>query len=159
MSLASLRLLINLILTLNFSLLKRNGNHYVQGFMIGLKEKEVTLLWLALVSVREGTNVTKGFYFQTKHTNKGFYFENDVESMHFLEKLCQEFRNESTEISIKNLSKIAERQDLEEVQAIFHSGRYALCQPYKKLSMESLVWHSWSEARHKDHVKRFCQYV
>ena len=40
MSLSSLRLLIDLISKLNFSLLKRNGNHYVQGFMIGLKEKK-----------------------------------------------------------------------------------------------------------------------
>ena len=89
----------------------------------------------------------------------GLYFQNDVESVNFLEKLSHEFKAESTEISIKSLSKIAARQDLEEVQAIFHGGRYALFQPYKKLSVESSVWHSVSEARRKDHVKRFRQYV
>ena len=39
-------------------------------------------------------------------------------------------KNESTEISIKSLSKIAEHQDGENVQAIFHDGRYALSQSY-----------------------------
>ena len=46
-------------------------------------------------SAREGTDV------------KGLYFQSDVESMHFLEKLSQQFKKESTEISIKSLSKIA----------------------------------------------------
>ena len=46
--------------------------------------------------------------------------------MHFLEKLSQELKKLSTEISVKLLSKIAEHQDLEEVQAIFHGGSYAL---------------------------------
>ena len=73
---------------------------------------------------------------------EGLYFQNDVESMHFPEKFSREFKKESTEISIKSLSKIAERQDLEEVQAFFHGGRYALSQPYRKFSVESSVWHS-----------------
>ena len=38
--LVSLRLLIDLILTLQFFLLKRNKNHNVQCFMIGLKGKK-----------------------------------------------------------------------------------------------------------------------
>ena len=59
--------------------------------------------------------------------------------MHFLKNLSLEFKKESTEISIKSLSKIAERQDLEEIKAIFHGGRYALSQPHKKFSVESSV--------------------
>ena len=59
--------------------------------------------------------------------------------MHFLKNLSQEFKKESTEISIKSLSKIAERQDLEQIKPIFHGGRYALSQPYKKFSVESSV--------------------
>ena len=54
---------------------------------------------------------------------------------------------------------MAECQDLEEFQAIFYDGRYALSQPYKKLLVESSMWYFWSEARRKDQVKRFCQYV
>ena len=46
---------------------------------------------------------------------KGLYFQNDVESMHFLEKLNQDFKKESTAIAIESLSHIAERQKLEEI--------------------------------------------
>ena len=97
--------------------------------------------------VREGTDV------------KELYFLNDVESMHFLEKISKEFKKESTEILIKSLLKITEYQDLEEVQDIFHGERYTLSQPHKKFSVESSICHSWYEARHKDYVKRFHQYV
>lgn len=57
---------------------------------------------------------------------KGLNFQNDKKPMHSLEKLSLEFKKESTEISTKNLSKIAERQDMEKFQAVFHGGRYAL---------------------------------
>ena len=66
-----------------------------------------------IYSAREGTH------------DKNLYFQNKVESKHFLRKLSQEFKKNSTEILRKSLSKIAERQNLEEVQAIFHGGRYA----------------------------------
>ena len=59
---------------------------------------------------------------------KGLYFQNDVESMHFLKKLNQDLKKESTTITIESLSQIAERQNLEEIQAIFHGGRYVLSQ-------------------------------
>ena len=98
-------------------------------------------------SAREGSDV------------KGLYFQNDVESMHFLEKLNQDFKKESTTIAIESLSQIAERQNLEEIRAIFHGGRYVLSQQYKKFSVESSVWHSWSEERRMNHVKKFCEYI
>ena len=98
-------------------------------------------------SAREGSDV------------KGLYFQNDVESMHFLEKLNQDFKKESTTIAIESLSQIAERQNLEEIRAIFHGGRYVLSQQYKKFSVESSVWHSWSEERRMDHVKKFREYI
>ena len=69
MSLASLRLLINLISTLNVSVLKRNGNHYVQGFMIVLKDKEVMILWLALFRVQERQLMLKACTFKRPRIN------------------------------------------------------------------------------------------
>ena len=70
---------------------------------------------------------------------KGLYFQNDVESMHFLEKLNQDFKKESTTIAIKSLFQIAERQNLEEIRAIFHGGRCVLSQQYEKFSVENSV--------------------
>ena len=87
------------------------------------------------------------------------YFQNDVESRYFPGKRSKNFKMESDEISIKSLSKIAECKDLKEAQAIFHGGRYAPFQPYKKFTLESSAWHSRPEARCKDQIKRFCQYV
>ena len=59
MSLASLRLLINLILTLSFSFLKKNGNQFVNSFMIYLKEKEVMILWLTLFRAQDSELMLK----------------------------------------------------------------------------------------------------
>ena len=98
-------------------------------------------------SAREGADV------------KGLYFQNDVESMYFLEKLNQDFKKESTTIAIKSLSQIAERQNLEEIRPIFHGERYVLSQQYKESSVESSMWHSWSEERQMDHVKKFREYI
>ena len=70
MSLASMRLLINLILTLNFSILKRNGDRgFYDCFMIGGFMDSV------IQSVTERTDF------------KGLYFQSHLESIHFLEKL------------------------------------------------------------------------
>ena len=56
---ALLRLLINLILTLSFSFLKKNGNHFVNSFMIYLKEKEVMVLWLTLFRAQDSELMLK----------------------------------------------------------------------------------------------------
>ena len=70
MSLASMRLLINLILTLNFSILKRNGDLvFYDCFMIGGFMDSV------IQSATERTDF------------KGLYFQRHLESIHFLEKL------------------------------------------------------------------------
>ena len=70
MSLASMRLLINLILTLNFSILKRNGDlGFYDCFMIGGFMDSV------IQSATERTDF------------KGLYFQRHLESIHFLEKL------------------------------------------------------------------------
>ena len=98
-------------------------------------------------SAREGSDV------------KDLYFQNDVEPMYFLEKLNQDFKKESTTIAIESLSQIPERQNLEEIRAIFHGGRYVLSQQYKKFSVKSSVRHSWSEERQMDHVKKFREYI
>ena len=31
--------------------------------------------------------------------------------------------------------------------------------PYKKFLVQSIEWHSWSDSRRRDHVKKFQQYV
>ena len=68
-------------------------------------------------SAREGTDV------------EDLLFQSGIESMHFLEKLSQQFKKKSAEIPIKSLSMNAEHQYLEEVHSIFHGGRYGLYQP------------------------------
>ena len=68
-----------MISKLNFSPLVRNRNHSVQDFMIGSEKKSDDFVASIIQSAREGTDV------------KGLYFQNDAESIHFLEKLSQEF--------------------------------------------------------------------
>ena len=58
-----------------------------QDSVIGSK-KNADFVDSVIQSAREGSDV------------KGLYFQNDVESMHFLEKLNQDIKKESTTIAI-----------------------------------------------------------
>ena len=39
------------------------------------------------------------------------------------------------------------------------AGSYTVNQPYKKFLAQSSEWHSWSDSRRRDYVKKFRQYV
>ena len=128
--------------------LKEKWNGLCPGFYDWfLKKWRLDFVDRVIQSTREGSDV------------QGLYFQNDVEFMHFLEKLNQDFKKESIAIAIESLSQIAERQNLEEIRAIFLRGRYVLSQQYKQISVESSVWHSWSEERRMDYIKKFREYI
>ena len=42
---------------------------------------------------------------------------------------------------------------------MYGAGSYTVNEPYKKFLVQSSEWHSWSDSRRRDHVKKFRQYV
>ena len=56
---------------------------------------------------------------------------------------------------IKNLQRLSDRQDTEEVKAFYGAGNYPIAGPYKSFGIQSSEWLSWDENRRKDHVQKF----
>ena len=91
-------------------------------------------------SAREGTDVI------------GLFYQNDIESMHYVEKLKQSFQKLSVLEVINCLQQILTRQEEEEIRAIYGAGSYILADPYKQFRVDSARWHSWSKERRESHV-------
>ena len=68
----------------------------------------------------------------------GLYYNNDIESMHVKEKTEQCHKLESSVDVINALKKIIERQQHDEVRAIYGSGPYKLNNEYSKFSIDNL---------------------
>ena len=82
----------------------------------------------------------------------GLYYNNDIESMHFKEKTEQCHKLESSVDVINASKKIIERQQHDEVRAIYGSGPYKLNNEYNKFSIDNLKWHSMTLEERKKHV-------
>ena len=82
----------------------------------------------------------------------GLFYQNDVESLHHVEKCIQGFKKEDVLQVIRNLKGLSVR---EEVRALYGSGSYVLTRQYSKFKVESSKWHSWNEDRREDHVRKF----
>ena len=63
-----------------------------------------------ICSAREGTDVCGPFY------------QNDVESEHFVEKVQQSFKKKSLRGAVLAFKMIIERQENEEVRAVYGAG-------------------------------------
>ena len=82
----------------------------------------------------------------------GLYFNKDIESMHFKEKTEQCHKPGSTIDVINTLKKIVDRQQDDEVRAIYGSGPYKLSRGYRKFSVDNLKWHTMTSDQRKKHM-------
>ena len=89
----------------------------------------------------------------------GFYYQNDIESIHALEKRYQNFKKESIEVALSNIQKIIQREENDEIRALCGAGNYCLSPEYQKFQEASHVWHSWSEERKANHLRKFREYI
>ena len=96
-----------------------------------------------ICSAREGTEVA------------GLYYQNDIESMHFVEKKKQQFRKENVIDVITNVSTLIQQSQREEIRTLCGAGRYELATTHKRFAVDSARWHSWPEKRRAYHVDAF----
>ena len=89
----------------------------------------------------------------------GLFYQKDMESIHAVEKCIQNYTKEDVVLVIENLKKLSDRQDLEEVRALFGTGNFVLSAPYQRFKLDSGTWHSWGQNRRNDHVRKFREYV
>ena len=85
----------------------------------------------------------------------GLYYNNNVECNHFRQKQEQCFKRLSSADVVDTLSQITERQQSDEVKALYGSGPYSLNKNYVKFKVDSLKWHSWTAEKRDKHIISF----
>ena len=87
----------------------------------------------------------------------GLFYQNDVESQHGVMKRRQAFQKRDVVEVVQMLEKLARDEENEEVLALYGHENCVLAPLYKNWAAP--MWHSWSENRRQDHVKRFRSFV
>jgi hypothetical protein len=94
-----------------------------------------------------------------KNTNiNGLFYNNSIESMHFREKKEQCFKEGTIEDVVSTLKKLVQRQQDDEVRALYGSGPYKLSNAYQRFSIDSTRWHSMAPENRKKCVESFRKY-
>ena len=62
-------------------------------------------------------------------------------------------------MALSNIQKIIQCEENDEIRALYRAGNYCLPPEYQKFQVASQVWHSWSEERKADHLRKFREYV
>ena len=61
-------------------------------------------------------------------------------------------------MALSNIQKIVQREENDKIRALYGEGNYCLSPEYPKFHVASHVWHSWSEERKTDHLRKFREY-
>ena len=69
------------------------------------------------------------------------------------------FKKESIEVALRNIQKIVQREENDEIHAPYAAGNYCLSPKYQKFQVASHMWHSWSEERREGHLIKFTEFV
>ena len=127
--------------------LESKWNNLCPGFFQWFQTKrKKTFETSVICSAREGTNVT------------GMFYQNDIESIHYVEKRDQCFKKESIVDVVKSLLDLALRQENDEVRALYGAGNYSIATEFSKFKVDSAKWHQWEESRRREHVEKFRSY-
>ena len=106
--------------------LKEKWKNSCPGFYAWfLKKRKEKFEKSVIASAREGTNVT------------GLFYQNDIESIHHIEKLSQCFKKQSIVHVTRNLRDLALRQENNEIRAIYGAGNYSLSTEYSTFKIDS----------------------
>ena len=104
---------------------KESGKVDVQDFSNSLMKNEKKFIDGVIVSVLDGTLLT------------GLFYQNNVESQHFVEKVNQCFQKRSVKEVIESFQQLSQRQKKEEIRAMYGAGSYSLATTYKSLQVDS----------------------
>ena len=124
--------------------LQEKWNSSCPDFFGWFKKKRSDLFVESVIqSAREGSDVCR------------LYYQNNIESLHHVEKMNQNFKKKTVTEAIGNIQKLIDRQDSEEVRALYRAGSYVLSTSYKQFFVPSATWHNWTVEQKKDHVQKF----
>lgn len=111
-----------------------------------VKKRKPVFVDSVIESARVNTNV------------QGLFYNNGIESQHFLEKKEQAFKKGSISDVVKTVKTIIERQQNDEVRALYGSGPYHLSEQLKKFAVEPVKWHAMDAERRNRHIRKYRSY-
>ena len=92
---------------------------------------------------------------RTNTNFQGLFYNNGIESQHFIEKKEQSFKKEDIAEVAETLKRIVERQQNDEIRRLYGSGPYHLAEPYKKFAIDPVKWHSYDPEKRRKLVEKF----
>ena len=94
-----------------------------------------------------------------KSTNvHGLFYNNGIESQHFRQKNEQCFEKKNVCEVLQTLQALVNRQENDEIMALYGSGPYRLSGPYKKFQRDSVVFHNMSIKEKERLIRSFRSY-
>ena len=124
--------------------LKETWDNLCPGFHEWFRKRRGKLFEERVIeSARVGTNI------------QGLYYNNNIESLHFKEKTEQCHKLGTTIEVIKTLGKIIDRQQDDEVRALYGNGPYKVSKDYNKFVVDTVKWHSMTSGQRQKHVAAF----
>ena len=96
----------------------------------------------------------------TKPTNvHGLYYNNTIEAQHFRQKTDQSFKAGIISEIVGTLKTLIEREQNDNVRALYGSRPYHLSQSYRRFQVDSVQWHTMNPKKKMKHVTSFRYYV
>ena len=87
------------------------------------------------------------------------YYNNTIEAQHFHQKTEQSFKASTISEIVGTLKTLTERQQNDEVRALYGLRPYHLSPSYRRFQVDSVQWHSMNAKKKMKHVASFRQYV
>ena len=78
--------------------------------------------------------------------------------MHFQEKKDKAFKKGTILDVAKTIKTMVERQQNEEINALYDSGDYKLSKEYESLKVDPVKWHSWEPERRRKQIEKLRNY-
>ena len=128
-----------------FCLVKKKRSDFFVESIIQLARKDSGVCWFP-------------FFFFSIRVRWLKYDQSDIESLHHVEKVNQNSEKKPVKEAIRNIQKLRDIQDSEEVRAIYGADSYVLSAAYKQFFVPRATWHNWTVERKNNHVQKFRNY-
>ena len=85
----------------------------------------------------------------------GLYYQNDVESLHAIEKRIQGFKGKDVLGVVDTVKKLMDREENDERLAVYGSGNYVMAPEYSQFKVAAEIWHhSWNLTQREEHMRK-----
>ena len=136
------------ILKLDWEAQKSDVSYSAPDFTSGSMKNVSQFLKAVLQKVQENPQTYRFYTITTPYKKHNTYAKNE-----------QSFKAVTISKIVRTLKTLIERQQNDEVRALYGSEPYHLSQSYKRFQVDLVRWHSMNATKKMKHVPSFRQYV